>query len=388
VKRYRFLSLWMVVLVGISFTDRAWASSGATDPDRPAEDAAYICSPRLQLRFPDRCDSYGPASELADYARQGIYPAQPLPAEQIGIELTYVPYNYLKIPRTNIGVYPSVAKAIEGGRPSRTLGKGFIYVSWIRRYDEAGTVVYQIGPGEYIRGDNVSRITPSSFRGLVFQRMPRNDFGWVLTTVTPSIAPGYDQPLTSKTYYRYQVIQIYDTVQAGGFEWYMIAPGEWIEQRQIARVHPDPERPEGVEGERWISVNLFEQTLAAYENGRLVFATLISSGLRGWWTRPGVFQVYKKLDSTPMQGAFEADRSDFYYLEDVPWTLYYDEDRALHGAYWHNNFGFAQSHGCVNLPPADAQWIYNWADVGTWVYVWDPSGATPTDEGSYSPGGV
>lgn len=378
--RVLLLSLLVVVSISLITVERVWGAEGQADPDQPAQEASFICAPRLQLRFPERCHSYGPASDLLDYARRGIYPIHPLPAEPVASELAYLPYSYLKIPRIDLGVYPSVREAIEGGTPIRTLGMGFIYVSWIRRYDEAGVVVYQIGPGSYIRGDNVSRITPPSFRGLVFQRMPKNAFGWILTTATPSIAPGYDQPLTNKTYYRYQVIQIHDSAQVGDFEWYMIAPGEWVEQRHVAKVEPDPERPTGVEEQRWISINLFEQTLAAYEDGQLVFATLISGGLRGWWTYPGVFQVYKKLASTPMQGAFEADRSDFYYLEDVPWTLYYDKDRALHGAYWHNNFGFPQSHGCVNLPIADSHWIFDWAEVGTWVYVWDPSGATPTEE--------
>lgn len=143
-----------------------------------------------------------------------------------------------------------------------------------------------------------------------------------------------------------------------------------------------------MQGGRWISVNLFEQTLAVYEQGELVYATLISSGLRGWWTRPGAFQVYLKLEKDTMRGAFEADRSDYYYLEDVPWVLYYDDARALHGTYWHNNFGYPQSHGCVNLAPADAHWIFNWAEEGTWVYVWDPSGETPTGEDQYGSGGA
>ena len=77
---------------------------------------------------------------------------------------------------------------------------------------------------------------------------------------------------------------------------------------------------------------------------------------------------------------------DFYYLEDVPWTMYYDEARALHGAYWHNFFGYPQSHGCVNLSDGDAHWLYNWASVGDFVYVFDPSGKTPTDSSLFGTG--
>jgi lipoprotein-anchoring transpeptidase ErfK/SrfK len=142
-----------------------------------------------------------------------------------------------------------------------------------------------------------------------------------------------------------------------------------------------------VAGDRWIEVNLYEQTMAVYDQRELVFATLIASGVEPFWTRPGLFQVTEKLETTPMRGAFEADRSDAYYLEDVPWTMYFDQARALHGAYWRANLGFPQSHGCVNLTVGDSRWIFDWANVGDYVYVWDPSGTTPTDPSVYTSGG-
>ena len=87
-----------------------------------------------------------------------------------------------------------------------------------------------------------------------------------------------------------------------------------------------------------------------------------------------------------MSGATTADRSDYYYLEDVPWTMYFDEKRALHGAYWHNGFGYARSHGCVNLSVGDSRWLYDWANLGDIVYVFDPSGRTPEDPSLYGAG--
>jgi len=347
------------------------------------DEAAFMCSTRQQLRHPHRCVSFGPASQLAEYARKGWSPNQSLPAEPLDPSLSYIPFLYLKVSPTGVHVFPSLEKALRGSEPTRSLGKGFIYVSYTDRYDQDGKVVYQIGPGEYIRGDHVSRISTPTYSGLLFSETPKNAFGWIMTTVSASAFPGYDQPVTNNIYYRYQTVQIYEVAKVGDYEWYMVAPGQWIEQRQIAMVQPDTSNPEGVLGDRWVSVNLFEQTIVAYQNGKLVFASLISSGLRGWWTRPGVFQVYKEYTNDGMQGAFEADRSDFYYLEDVPWVMYYDDARALHGAYWHNNFGYQQSHGCVNLSPADAQWLFEWVEEGTWVYVWDPSGETPTDPEIY-----
>ena len=362
-----FLVLFCCLVLFLVSDKAAGDSSLTSESVEVLNDAVYICSTRMQLRHPRRCDSLGPAAQLEDYARRGMYPDQPLPAESLDPALSNISFYYLRVDRKDVHVFPTLQKALRGTHASRSLGKGFIFVSYTDRYDVDGKVVYQIGPGEFIRGDHVSRISTPTYRGLLFSQTPRNDFGWIMNTVNSYVAPGYDQQMTKNFYYRYQIVQIYDTDKVGDFEWYMVGPAEWIEQRQIAIVHPDRERPEGVLDDRWISVNLYEQTIAAYDEGELVFASLVSSGLRGWWTRPGVFQVYKKYEADGMQGAFEADRSDFYYLEDVPWVMYYDDDRALHGAYWHNNFGWQQSHGCVNLSPADAQWLFDWAEEGTWV---------------------
>ncbi len=75
-----------------------------------------------------------------------------------------------------------------------------------------------------------------------------------------------------------------------------------------------------------------------------------------------------------------------YYIEDVPWTMYFDGPRALHGAFWRTRFGYPQSHGCVNLSVGDAHWLFNWANVGDWVWVHDPTGQTPTDPSLYQGG--
>jgi lipoprotein-anchoring transpeptidase ErfK/SrfK len=66
--------------------------------------------------------------------------------------------------------------------------------------------------------------------------------------------------------------------------------------------------------------------------------------------------------------------------------MYFDEARALHAAYRRTFFGYPQSHGCVNLSPGDANWLFQWADEGDYVWVHDPSGQTPTDPDFYGPG--
>jgi hypothetical protein len=246
---------------------------------------------------------------------------------------------------------------------------------------------YQLRSGEWIRaeGGRLGQFSPP-FQGLLFSSQPQRTFGWILGETHPRSEPGLNSPETDLTLPRFTVVQIYATQEASNLTWNLVGPNEWVDTRQLARVDPHTTRPTGVTANRWIEVNLFEQTLSVYDNDRLVFATMVSTGVDPFWTRPGIFQIYEKKDTETMSGGTEADHSDYYYLEDVPWTMYFDEKRALHGAYWHNGFGYARSHGCVNLSVGDSHWLYDWANLGDSVYVYDPSGETPVDSSNYGAG--
>lgn len=126
-------------------------------------------------------------------------------------------------------------------------------------------------------------------------------------------------------------------------------------------------RPIGVgPNERWIDVNLTQQRLVAYEGDTPVFDTLVSSGTWNHPTVTGQFRVWLRFTSQTMDGR----RLGYnYYLENVPYVMYFYQDYALHGTFWHNNFGTPMSHGCVNLPTPAAEWIFNWSTIGTLVYV-------------------
>jgi len=113
---------------------------------------------------------------------------------------------------------------------------------------------------------------------------------------------------------------------------------------------------------RWIDVNLSAQRLTAYQGQTAVFSTLISSGVAGHRTPTGRFAIRTKIPSQRMVGPG-------YNLPNVPWVMYFAGANALHGTYWHNNFGRPMSHGCINLRIPDAQWLYNWASIGTPVVV-------------------
>jgi hypothetical protein len=303
--------------------------------------------------------------------------------------LSELPYWYAKVSRENAPLFTSLEAAIAGEPVYRRMETGFDYVTYIDLVRVDGKRYFMISPGIWLPGDGVSPIATPTFQSLEFSQTPKNDFGWVLFEVESKRTPGYGQSdPTGNIYVRYNIVHIFDTQELDGIIWYRIGPDEWVDERKVARVTPNPAPPEGVIGDRWIEVNLKEQTLSVYDQQQLVFAALVSTGVPGAWTQPGLFQIYLKKEAETMSGAFTADHSDYYYLEDVPWTMYFDQARALHGTYWHNGFGTPLSRGCVNLSPGDAQWIYNWAADGDWIYVWDPSGETPTDPSLYSAGGA
>jgi len=116
--------------------------------------------------------------------------------------------------------------------------------------------------------------------------------------------------------------------------------------------------------ERWIDVNLTNQTVTAFEGQTPVFNAVVSTGMWQTPTVVGTYEIYVKYDKTRMTGGVGAD---YYDLPDVPYVMYFYKGYGLHGTYWHNNFGTPMSHGCVNLATSDAHWLYNWAQVGTRV---------------------
>lgn len=116
------------------------------------------------------------------------------------------------------------------------------------------------------------------------------------------------------------------------------------------------------DGERWIQIDLSDQTLTAYQGDVAVLHTYVSTGKDATPTVPGTFAVYLKYESQRMTG-------EDYDLPGVPWVMYYDGDFAIHGAYWHANFGVPTSHGCTNMRIDEAKALYEWAPMGTRVVV-------------------
>lgn len=158
---------------------------------------------------------------------------------------------------------------------------------------------------------------------------------------------------------RHSILPISDDI-AFGDRRYLVSDGDMMVRKTATRVLRRRSRPEGVgEQDQWIHVDLSEQTVVAYEGDRPVYGTLASTGTEGHDTPMGLFRIESKHVSTTMDDLTAGENA--YSIEDVPWTMYFEGNYALHGAFWHYTFGRVRSHGCVNLAPADARWFFEWS---------------------------
>ncbi len=124
---------------------------------------------------------------------------------------------------------------------------------------------------------------------------------------------------------------------------------------------PPPVALPGIEG-HWIDIDLSDQMVYAWDGSELKGSFLVSTGTHLYPTVIGQYHVYAKFPSIDMDGA------DFF-LPDVPSAMFYDGNYSIHGTYWHHNFGTPMSHGCVNMSMEDAEWLYEFSDLGTLVNI-------------------
>ncbi len=262
-----------------------------------------------------------------------------------------------------------------GGNVVDSLGAGFTYVT----VNGLNNDWSQIAKNEWVPSSALTDdVLVSRYSGVTLpdEQLPY-PAAWTMKHLRPASVPGGDDDPNNPFLYRYTLVNLYTYTEVDGKRWYQVGPGQWIHQYNISKITPI-EKPEGIDTHKWVAVDLYEQSLVAYEDDKPVFSTLISSGLKDWGTNEGLFHVYLRYERTTMSGAVQA--SDFYSLQEVPWTMYFDHDIALHGTYWHDGFGYRHSHGCVNMSITDAHWLYQWSasetdysvpnDPGMAVYVY------------------
>ena len=168
----------------------------------------------------------------------------------------------------------------------------------------------------------------------------------------------------------------YEEVKSGQFTYLPTFDGRWVRAQDVTRIEqvapPDGLKP----NEKWIDVSIKAQALVAYEGTKPVFATLVSTGkdgtnLKGQFaTVQGSFRVREKHVAATMDGD---TAGELYSIDDVPYIQYFHTSYALHGAFWHSDYGRVRSHGCVNLSPSDSKRLFMWTEPQLptgWHAVW------------------
>ncbi|VAW41151.1 hypothetical protein MNBD_CHLOROFLEXI01-3417 [hydrothermal vent metagenome] len=287
---------------------------------------------------------------------------------------SFLPYETYARLADNVNVY---ADPSGGSGIVRNAGDGFLFVTIQAAVESEGTLWYMINYGEYVRAEDLTIVEISEFAGMEVKSQPERPFGWMIVDYWYSNEPGDEPAPENVKLPRYTFFEVYDAViDDAGWIWYNIGGGRWMRQTYVSIIDANP-RPEGVGPEEyWVEVDLYEQSFTAYIGDRMVYAGLVSSGLNRWPTNEGLFQVWSRFTKAKMSGA--EGKADYYFIEDVPHIMYFDNDIALHGAFWHDRFGYKHSHGCVNMPPRDAEWVFNWSagapnDLWVWVHTSDPN---------------
>jgi hypothetical protein len=215
--------------------------------------------------------------------------------------------------------------------------------------------------------DRARVVRPSSFTGLALEGEVTLPIAFVKSRHAARFSRGTGGALgtSAPLAFREAVPLTGQSMRSGRSVFLEARDGTWIREDQVVRIDPLPHPPGWAVGARkWIDVSILKQSLVAYEGTKPVYVTLVSTGADGLGdpkkthsTVQGVFRIHTKHVSVTMDGE---DVGDEFDLRDVPFVQYFNEGYALHAAYWHDDFGTPRSHGCVNLAPRDAAWVFNW----------------------------
>ncbi|MGC8856130.1 MAG: L,D-transpeptidase [Anaerolineae bacterium] len=232
-------------------------------------------------------------------------------------------------------------------------------------------VWYQVGEGEFAYSGNLQPVR-------MWLNPPRLDLPprGLLTEVSVPFTDARRQPAEdAEVIYRLYYESVHWALKAvqgeDGRIWYLLLDDKWNQYyyapaehlRLLSDDELAPLSSEVPASRKRIEVRLGEQLVLAWEDGRLVFATRASTGKRlradKYTTPTGHFMTYHKRPTRHMATGDLA--SSGFDLPGVPWVMYLTESGiSFHGTYWHNDFGQPHSHGCINLSPQAAKWLYRW----------------------------
>lgn len=290
-----------------------------------------------------------------------------------------LPHRYFFVQKDGSFGYEALTTA-EDGVPSTQLQPGFgVAVRQVR--DKApGDPFGLTTRGFWVPLRDLTPALPISFHGSPFTP----ELAWVVREGAPRfVAPGRRKP--GATLERLTPVNVLETLQRGGVRYLRLGPDEYLRAEDVRK--PElVEPPPGIgNGERWLDVDLARQTLVAYSGTVPTFATLISSGRGAAGTETatpiGLHRIWVKLRTSDMDNVEDLEARENYAIEAVPWVMFFERGYGLHGTFWHRRFGEKRSHGCVNLAPLDAEYLFFFTEPRLYPG-WTAALPTPRDPGT------
>jgi hypothetical protein len=252
---------------------------------------------------------------------------------------------------------------------ARRMVKGF-YIAVDREFEWNGRKWYRTTKGLVAPKERFTATEGTPFQGVALGAEWQLPIAWVYGAQRKD-RPKYSIDIEKKrstssgTVPRLEAIGLTgERTELGGKTYLQTTTGSWMDASHVRVAEPRALPKDLDPKERWIDVDLSTQTLVAYVGARPVYATLVSSGResddpeKDHRTPVGEWKIREKHVTTTMDGDGTAAGDLPYSIEDVPYAMYYHRSYALHAAFWHQNFGVRMSHGCINLAPLDAKYLF------------------------------
>jgi len=261
-------------------------------------------------------------------------------------------------------IYETLGDAVNGTEHFRMAPKPPAYLAYDQKEIVDGKTYVHMTDGGWMPAVVLEPVPLTTFSGLIISVLPSHMFGWVLQDVA-GWTNASEKASSGLAHKRYEVVSVLD--QQGGFA--QLDSTDWVPLKDLALIDLGKTAAAPSSSCRKVDINLASQTMVVFENCRPVFATLISSALAPAKTPTGTFTIFYKEERLPLFANERVASSEGFYLADVPWLMFFRENWAIHGAYWHDHFGEPWSHGCINVSPYDALWLYNWSKLGDMIVV-------------------
>ncbi len=374
---------WPVTTKSAALDRAAHVYDGATTPAGPKIIGKLAAGTRVAVTAivdtPAVLPNKKTCPRWAEIAPRGVICAtslQPSDAPPIALHLPVVapgdvvPGEYFVVDDAGVDLYKTRADA-QAGQPTGELA-GRVMIRNLETVWLDSLAYYRVDKG-YVPMSGVRALHPSDFAGVAITGAVRLPITWVVASAERNRhvldapkkrgAQKRSERAKARSGVLIRSVERYQQVVVRASQQDFVDIGddrhgsEWLPRNAIATAAIST-RPQGVtDAALWIDIDLSQQTLVLYRGDTPLFATLVSTGKKNHATPTGEFTIYAKAAVTAMTS--EAGERAQYDVSAVPWAMRFTKGIYLHAAYWHDGFGTKRSHGCVNLSPRDAHWLYD-----------------------------